>query len=93
MLDGVKDNSLKVHNCSEDALKCYRRYAKFIGGIIRGSRLIEWDVEGEKVVELLSKPCRFGQVLRKGKASDKGGKRLRVRVGRAVFVEGMARWM
>jgi len=66
---------LKAHNSAPEAFKCHARYLiKVLGYEQVGSR--EFRPPDGGPILVLTKKCRFGGVLRKGKGSGEGGNRV-----------------
>ena len=71
MLNSGMGKSMKTHISSEDAFKCYSKFLIKQGYIRIGSR--EFFKEGNPIL-VLTKKCRFGGILRRGKNLEGTGK-------------------
>ena len=71
MLNSGMGKSMKTHISSEDAFKCYSKWLIRQGYTRIGNR--EFFKEGNPIL-VLTKKCRFGGILRRGKNVDNVGK-------------------
>lgn len=82
-----RKDSMKAHGTPEEAFRCYARYLQSQGYNRLSSR--EYQRPGEPI-ELLTKPCRYGAPLRKGKneLKGKGGKRYMPAIVKGGIIRG-----
>lgn len=65
-----RKNAMKMHSTPQEAFACYASYLVSQGYERLSSR--EFRPPGGGPIEVLTKPCRYGGRLRKGKGGDKG---------------------
>ena len=65
-----RKDSMKAHSSPEEAFKCYSNYLQSIGYERVGSR--EFRPPDGGPIEILTKKCRYGARLRRGKSELKG---------------------